>query len=81
MVCISFFLVFDILNVYFVKMIIILFSYYILEFNIDLYFLLKKKDIVLFNLLGVYFDFELNVFFYRFLRIRLSVCFVVLLLL
>lgn len=49
MVCISFFLVFDIKNVYFAKMIIILFYYYILEFKIDLYFLLKKKDVVLFN--------------------------------
>lgn len=74
MACISLLLALDSKNAYSAKMIITPSHYNILELKTDPYFLLKKKDAVSSNQLGVYFDPELNAFFYRPQRTRSSVC-------
>lgn len=74
MACISLLLALDTKNAYSAKMIITPSHYHILELKTDPYFLLKQKDAVSSNQLGVYFDPELNAFFYRPPRTRSSVC-------
>lgn len=73
MACISLLLALDTKNAYSAKMIITPSSYHILELKRSIFFI-KKKDAVSSNQLGVYFDPELNAFFYRPQRTRSSVC-------
>lgn len=73
MACISLLLALDTKNAYSAKMIITPSHYNILELNRSIFFI-KKKDAVSSNQLGVYFDPELNAFFYRPPRTRSSVC-------